>query len=308
MRDLTLPRDDSSPTLQGKEEKALLLKRLYKSSKNFESKVLNYDIRPGLPYWVSRFLGYRSENESRPIWLLKWMDKFRVPNLLESCLCDFFASFTTILLICTVFSTTSLAKLPIPIVLAPAGAVVISIYGYPLAPVSSPRNVLLGQFWASLVSSIVTKILLDHNTMTVTVERGEMGRNLVWLAACLSLAITIVVQNITRSLHPPGGATAVLGSVSPGIVEIGFKYIGLVMAMVLIILGLALIIQNISRRRYPMYWLSPPKTEAPAKSYDPEKGLAKLKQMVSEMITFLEESDENSEIRSMLAEILEKMK
>ncbi|CAH7673799.1 HPP family-domain-containing protein, partial [Phakopsora pachyrhizi] len=271
--------------------------KILNSLRSFKRRASNFDLRPDLPFWISRFLGYQSGSEYRPVWMLRWLDKCKIPRIVKICFGALLSSFAVISMICAVFSTSSLANLPIPIVLAPAGAIVISLYGSPLAPSSSPRSLLLGQFWASLVSSIVTKILLDHNTMTVTVERGEMGRNLVWLAASLSLAITIVLQKLTRSLHPPGGATTVLGSINPGLVAIGFKYVGVVMAIACMVLGLAMIYENLVRR-YPLYWFTPSKPLSSS-----EKEIKMLREMALKLLEVLEESSENTEIRLILVKL-----
>jgi hypothetical protein len=46
-------------------------------------KITNFDLRPKLPSWISRFLGYRKDGIARPIWALRWLDTFNVPIVVE---------------------------------------------------------------------------------------------------------------------------------------------------------------------------------------------------------------------------------
>lgn len=48
------------------------------------------DWRAELPTWMSRYLGYRPPDEPgpmhKPIWLLQWLNTFKIPFLVEVCL------------------------------------------------------------------------------------------------------------------------------------------------------------------------------------------------------------------------------
>ena len=78
-----------------------------------------------------------------------------------------------------------------------------------------------------------------------------------WLAPGLAVAAAIVLMHATRTLHPPGGATALIAVIgSPEIHALGFWYV-LVPATLgpLILLVMALLINNLPRsRRYPEIW------------------------------------------------------
>jgi CBS-domain-containing membrane protein len=79
-----------------------------------------------------------------------------------------------------------------------------------------------------------------------------------WLAASVAVATAIALMHATRTLHPPGGATALVAVVrSPDVHALGFLYV-LVPGTVapLVLLAVALVVNNIPRfRRYPEYWL-----------------------------------------------------
>ena len=78
-----------------------------------------------------------------------------------------------------------------------------------------------------------------------------------WLAPAVAVATAIAVMHAPRTLHPPGGATALIAVIgSPEIHHLGFWYV-LVPATLgpLILLVVALLINNIPRsRRYPEIW------------------------------------------------------
>lgn len=174
----------------------------------------------------------------------------------------FFCSFTAILLICLVDSYSNLSHLSVPLSLGSAGASAVILFVTPLTPAASPRSLVFGHFIASLVSTIVTRIFLGHLQNSPNVAQGEMSRNVSWLCGCLSLAFTIFFQMITGTVHPPGGATALLGGISPGFVAIGWDFIAFTLVMTSLMLSVAMVFGNVGRRKYPLYWFSPPHTPA----------------------------------------------
>jgi CBS-domain-containing membrane protein len=77
------------------------------------------------------------------------------------------------------------------------------------------------------------------------------------LAAAFGVATAIAVMHATKTLHPPGGATALIAVIGGDkIHELGFLYAVIpVAAGVAIMLCVALVFNNIPRnRRYPEFW------------------------------------------------------
>jgi len=76
--------------------------------------------------------------------------------------------------------------------------------------------------------------------------------------AALAVSIAIVAMLATGTVHPPGGATALIAVIGEEkIHQMGFLYpfipVGLG-ALVLLIVGL--LVNNVSKnRRYPEYWI-----------------------------------------------------
>ena len=76
----------------------------------------------------------------------------------------------------------------------------------------------------------------------------------MWLSSALAVSLSIVVMQVTKTLHPPGGATALIANIgSEKIKSLGFGYIfSPVLSGVLILFMIAVIVNNIPKNRnYP---------------------------------------------------------
>ena len=76
----------------------------------------------------------------------------------------------------------------------------------------------------------------------------------LWLAAALAVSLAIVGMQITKTLHPPGGATALIAVIgSSQLKALGCWYVLVpVLSGVVILLLVALLFNNItSTRHYP---------------------------------------------------------
>ncbi|WFB64566.1 HPP family protein [Sphingobacterium sp. WM] len=119
------------------------------------------------------------------------------------------------------------------------GASAVLVYGAIQSPLAQPRNLVVGHVVSAIVGVTVAKLLPD----------------VIWMTAPLAVASSIVAMQVTRSLHPPGGATALI-AVSGGakITELGYWYVlSPVFSGALILLLVALIFNNITKKRhYPV--------------------------------------------------------
>jgi CBS-domain-containing membrane protein len=61
---------------------------------------------------------------------------------------------------------------------------------------------------------------------------------------------------VTNTVHPPGGASAVLAATEPSITAMGWYFVGLVMWGTTLMLIVGLPLNNI-QRQFPMYWWTP---------------------------------------------------
>jgi CBS-domain-containing membrane protein len=122
------------------------------------------------------------------------------------------------------------------------GASAVLIYGAVKSPLAQPRNLIGGHVLSAVIG--VTSYKLFHDQM--------------WLASALAVATAIAVMHATRTLHPPGGATALIAVIgSEQIHNLGYIYAIVPAGLgALIMLIVALAINNIpGTRRYPEFWL-----------------------------------------------------
>lgn len=120
------------------------------------------------------------------------------------------------------------------------GASSVLIYGAIQSPLAQPRNLVGGHVISALVGVTVYKIVPD----------------IIWLSAPLAVAFSIVLMQYTKTLHPPGGATALIAVSSTGkIPELGYLYVlSPVLSGCIILLLTALFFNNItSNRSYPAH-------------------------------------------------------
>ncbi len=63
-------------------------------------------------------------------------------------------------------------------------------------------------------------------------------------------------MQLTRTMHPPAGATALLAAVSPEVYRMSWYYLSVVLLSSSLVLVTALLFNNI-QRRYPLFWFAP---------------------------------------------------
>jgi CBS domain-containing membrane protein len=118
------------------------------------------------------------------------------------------------------------------------GASSVLVYGIIQSPFSQPRNLVGGHLISAFIGVTVHKLVPD----------------IIWIAAPLAVSLSIVLMQITKTLHPPGGATALIAIIgSDKIKALGYTYLlSPVLIGVLILLLAALIFNNMtSKRLYP---------------------------------------------------------
>jgi CBS-domain-containing membrane protein len=80
----------------------------------------------------------------------------------------------------------------------------------------------------------------------------------LWLSSAIAVASSIAIMHATKTLHPPGGATALIAVIgSQKIHDLGYLYLFIPAGVgPLIMLAVALLVNNIpQKRRYPEFWL-----------------------------------------------------
>ncbi|KAJ2919408.1 hypothetical protein MD484_g1041, partial [Candolleomyces efflorescens] len=193
-----------------------------------------------LPTWISFWLGYRKvtppPEKKHVVWI--W---------------SFVGAFTCIASIQGLFGNVPyFVEKGVPSI----GATAVLLYGAIESPLSQPRPVIGGHLVGALVGIVITKLFL----LLPTEQRFD---ELTWLAGSLCCAVAIVLMQMTGTMHPPAGATALLAAVSPDIRKIGWLYLPVVLLASSIAIVVALLCNNM-QRRYPTFWWTPPSTIAPS--------------------------------------------
>ena len=122
------------------------------------------------------------------------------------------------------------------------GASAVLIYGAVRSPLAQPRNLVGGHVISAIIGVIAYKLLYPFPC----------------LASAIAVATAIAAMHATKTLHPPGGATALIAVIgSEKIHDLGFLYVVLPVGTgVLIMLVVALIVNNLATsRKYPEFWL-----------------------------------------------------
>lgn len=119
------------------------------------------------------------------------------------------------------------------------GASSVLIYGNINSPFSQPKNLVGGHLLSAIIGVTIHLLLPD----------------ILWLSAALAVSFSIIVMQITKTLHPPGGATALIAVIGTAkIKSLGYWYVlSPVLIGVIILLLVALVVNNITENRsYPV--------------------------------------------------------
>jgi CBS-domain-containing membrane protein len=124
----------------------------------------------------------------------------------------------------------------VPLLIPSFGASAALLYATCHMPMAQPRNVLGGHVLSAL-SGVITFKLFGND----------------WWAVTLAVVLAIALMMVTRTLHPPGGATAFVAVINGQ----DFSFIILPVALgAAILILVALIFNNlVPTRKYPQYWL-----------------------------------------------------
>lgn len=151
---------------------------------------------------------------------------------------SFLGAFTGILLISLLHEKLLLDRLENVFLIGSFGASCVLIYGAIQSPLAQPRNLVGGHVLSAIIGVTVYK-LLPHTLS---------------LAAPLAVSLSIVAMQVTRTLHPPGGATALIAVIgTQRVKELGYWYVlSPVLSGCIILLVVALIFNNMTAdRSYP---------------------------------------------------------
>ena len=121
------------------------------------------------------------------------------------------------------------------------GASAVLIYGAVRSPLAQPRNLLGGHILSAFIGVTACQWLGAYP----------------WLAAAMAVSTSIALMHLTRTLHPPGGATALIAVIGgESVHRLGYLYVVMPAALGAgVMLIVALIVNNIPKtRKYPEFW------------------------------------------------------
>jgi CBS-domain-containing membrane protein len=115
------------------------------------------------------------------------------------------------------------------------------IYGAIRSPLAQPRNLLGGHILSAIIGVTAFQLLGDQP----------------WLAAAMAVSTSIALMHLTKTLHPPGGATALIAVIGgESVHNLGYLYVVIPTALGAgVMLIVALLVNNIPKgRKYPEFW------------------------------------------------------
>ena len=121
------------------------------------------------------------------------------------------------------------------------GASAVLIYGAIKSPLAQPRNLIGGHVLSALIG-VAAYQLFSFNLL---------------LACAVAVSTAIALMQCTKTLHPPGGATALIAVIGgDSIHSLGYLYAVIPVGLgALLMLIVALLVNNIPRsRQYPEFW------------------------------------------------------
>ncbi|GAB2618317.1 HPP family protein [Emticicia sediminis] len=150
---------------------------------------------------------------------------------------SFVGSFIGIAILAFIQSKT-LADIDSIFLIGSFGASSVLIFGAVQSPLAQPRNLIGGHVISAIIGVTIYKTL----------------PNILWLTAPLAVSLSIVMMQLTKTLHPPGGAAALIAIIGTDRVkQLGYLYVlSPVLTGTLILLAVALVFNNITpNRKYP---------------------------------------------------------
>jgi len=182
------------------------------------------------PRPVSHFLGYRNKAVHEPgnVFIAFWA---------------LISTYVGLLLVGLAFRQIPwIETLHPPVLIGSLGAAAILEFNILSSPLAQPRNTLLGHILSAIIGVSVSKGL-------------SSSADDAYLLAPLACALASVAMTLTGTLHPPGGATAVLAVTDPGLRRMGWWLIPVIMVSCAIMVAVACLMGNLARR-YPIWWWS----------------------------------------------------
>jgi hypothetical protein len=123
-----------------------------------------------------------------------------------------------------------------PLIAAPFGAAAVLLFAAPDSPLAQPRNCVFGNCLGAIVSLVMVHAFGSEP----------------WVMA-LAVATSIKVMQLTKTLHPPGGAVALVGVMSKA--EWSFLFTPVLAGSIILVICTTIFNNLMPGRSYPKHWL-----------------------------------------------------
>lgn len=134
----------------------------------------------------------------------------------------------------------------LPWLVAPVGASAVLVFSVPASPLAQPRSVIAGNLLSSVAGLAAGQLFGDPLP-----------------AASVAVGMAIALMSLTRSLHPPGGACALLCALgATGSDAWGWTHLIPIASNVLLLAGAGWLYNNVTGHRWPHRAMLPPPTTA----------------------------------------------
>ena len=169
----------------------------------------------------------------------------------QSCVCkiqvfwSWLGAFTGIALI-SIITSFALKGTGLTLIIGSFGASAVLIYGAVDSPLAQPRNLIGGHILSAFVGVLAFQLFPEQ----------------IWFAAPAAVATAIAIMQLTDTLHPPGGATALIAVIGgEQIHQLGYLYLFFPVATgAVLMLIVALIVNHFAPgRTYPKARMQPQK-------------------------------------------------
>lgn len=155
---------------------------------------------------------------------------------------SFFGPFVGLLIVAVMHYFWLMPMYHLPLIIPALGAVLCIVFGGHTSPYAQPKNLMVGNLIAAFCGVSAYKICGQYP----------------WLAGPLGVAAAVMLEVVTKTIHPPSGAVALIGATAgPEIFRLGYLYmIFPVFFGSLIILMWTVFAWNCPTKKYPRDWLN----------------------------------------------------
>lgn len=112
---------------------------------------------------------------------------------------------------------------------------------------------MLGQVFSAFIGISINKLF----------HLSPHFESIRWVAGALSVGVASAFMGLTKTVHPPAGATALMCSTEPAIIALGWLFLPMVILGTTLLLAVALLLNNI-QRQFPVYWWTPADLKSPS--------------------------------------------